>query len=57
MAKAKKSRSISIRLSMRTYNEIEKILTEQEESAGSKKLRVQAALLKRRLDRAPRLER
>ncbi len=55
--KAKKSRSISIRLSMRTFNEISKILIAQEEGSSNKRTRYQAALLRRRLDRAPRLNR
>lgn len=55
--KAKKSRSISIRLSMRTFNELSKLLIAQEEGAGNKRARAQAALLRRRLDRAPRLQR
>ena len=53
--KAKKSRSISIRLSMRTYNEIDKILSAQQESGASRKERNRAGLLRRRLDRAQRL--
>ena len=54
-AKAGKSRSISIRLSMRTYNEIDRILAAQEEQGANRKARSQAALLRQRLDRAPRL--
>ncbi len=53
-AKAKKSRSITVRLSMRTFNDLTKLLMEQEEG-GSKRARYQASLLRRRLDRAPRL--
>ncbi len=54
-AKSGKSRSISIRLSMRTYNEIDRILAAQEEQGANRKVRSQAALLRQRLDRAPRL--
>jgi hypothetical protein len=53
--KATQSRSINIRLSVRTMNDLENFLSEQE-ATGSAKLRSRAALLRRRLDRAPRLK-
>jgi hypothetical protein len=52
--KAKKSRSINIRLSMRTYNDIEEILAHHEENGPSRKERSHAAMVRRRLERAPR---
>ena len=53
--KAAQPRSMRIRLSTRTYNDLEKFLREQEEGGTSKKHRYQATLLRRRLERAPRL--
>jgi hypothetical protein len=54
--KAPQSRSISIRLSVRTYNDLDNFLGDQE-AGGTKKDRYRAALLRRRLERAPRLKR
>lgn len=53
--KTVQSRSLNIRLSVRTLNDLDKFLSLQEE-AGSKTHRNRAALLRRRLDRAPRLK-
>ena len=52
-AKSVQSRSMNVRLSVRTLNDLEKMLSQQEQS-GDKQSRSKAAALLRRLDRAPR---
>jgi hypothetical protein len=54
--KVVQSRSVSIRLSMRTFNEIDQVLSRQE-AEGNRKDRQRAALLRRRLERALPAER
>jgi hypothetical protein len=49
--KVVQSRSMNLRLSVRTLNDLDKFLGEQEE-AGSRKQRLRAALLRQRLYRA-----
>jgi hypothetical protein len=45
--KASQSRSISIRISMRAFNDVDKIL-ERQENEGTKKERAHAAMVRRR---------
>ena len=52
-AKSVQLRSMNVRLSVRTLNDLEKFLVEQEQSGG-RQARSRAAALLRRLDRAPR---
>ena len=52
-AKSVQLRSMNVRLSVRTLNDLEKFLAEQEQS-GDRTARKNAAALLRRLDRAPR---
>lgn len=52
-AKSVQLRSMNVRLSVRTLNDLEKFLAEQEQS-GDRQARKNAAALLRRLDRAPR---
>jgi hypothetical protein len=54
-AKSIQSRSMNIKLSVRTYNDLDKFLSEQE-AAGGRAARTRASALRRRLDRAPRLK-
>ena len=49
------SRSMRIQLSTRTFNDLDRYLSEHEEGGANKKQRRQAGLLRRRLERAPRL--
>ena len=53
-SKSSKPRSIHIKMSVRTFNDLEIVLSELAEK-GTRKDRQKAALLRRRLDRAPRL--
>jgi hypothetical protein len=52
-AKSVQFRSMNIKLSARTYNEIDNFLSEQE-AADGKAARSRASALRWRLDRAPR---
>jgi hypothetical protein len=50
-----KSRSIHIKLSVRTYNDLGNVLRDVQEGRISKQAQRQAALLRERLGRAPQL--
>jgi hypothetical protein len=52
-SKSVQLRSMNVRLSVRTLNDLEKFLSGQEQS-GDRAARKNAAALLRRLDRAPR---